>query len=324
MGRDEKPHGDAGFRGGPVEPLLILDANYLCHRAFHAVGPMFYGEEGTGAVFGVLRDIINFQDMFQTTRCVFVFDAGRTTHRHTAFPTYKSTRYKRHAEEPPETQKARADFVRQVVRLRESYLWDIGFRNIFYADGYEADDIIASIAGRVPPEDEAIVVASDQDLWQCIRTNVWCYNPHTRHAYNLATFKRNWYGLDPSWWPHIKALAGCKTDDIPGVPGVGEVTAARWVAGTLNPDTKKAAALRASRRLYRQNIKLTMLPWRGTPRCSVVLDEVTEDRWNSVVTALGMGTLRGKPPRCAARKSKGRKRHGTSKKGFGLGGSGGS
>lgn len=298
-------------------PILLIDTNYLCHRAFHAIGDLTHGEVGTGAIFGVLRDIVGLQDIFKTHRCAFAFDTKARGHRMDLLPTYKSGRRKRYAEETEDQQEARADFHRQIVRLRRDYLPSAGFNNVFHAPGYEADDIIAQIAMDLPDDDEAVIIASDQDLWQCLRRNVWFWNPNKKQGYSADAFRQEW-GLEPRRWADVKALAGCKSDDIPGVPGAGEATVAKWLRRELGAHTKAAKALAKSRKLYNSNIKLVRLPFPGTPSFEIVPDTVTEEKWQALADRLGMHSIRDTMPGGVATTNKGRKR-GTKQEGFGLG-----
>lgn len=300
------------------EPILLIDATYLSHRAFHAMGDLAYGDEGTGAVFGVLRDIVLLQDFFKTRRCVFAFDYGGRTHRHLLSPHYKLSRRERHAAEPEEAQIARQGFQEQLRRLRRDYLPRVGFRNVFEVRLFEGDDIIASVAATLPPWEEGIIIGSDQDLWQCIRENVWCWNPHRKQATTLETFQAEW-GLHPRRWAEVKALAGDATDDVYGIKGVGQVTAARWLRGELAPHTKTAKKLREQApAMLEANLPLVRLPFPDTPTFELHDDEVTEDKWQALADDLGMASIRNTVPRVAPRKSRGRKR-GKDEEGFGLG-----
>lgn len=298
---------DVGYRDEIKPPILLIDTNYLCHRAYHAMGDLTHGGRGTGAIYGVLRDIVSLQDYFATGRCVFALDYGGRGHRHNILPSYKSSRRARHAEESEEDREARKDFRRQISCLRTQYLPEAGFRNVYAVEGYEADDIIASIAADVPDHDEAVIIASDQDLWQCLRPNVWCWNPHKRRGYSIEKFREEW-GIEPEQWPDVKALAGCSTDDVPGVPGVGEITAAKWLRGALGAHTAAATKIAAATEVYQRNLELVQLPFPGTPKFKLRKDKVTEEKWQALADSLGMRSIRSAVPRTATRKSKGRKR----------------
>ena len=289
------------------EPLLVIDTTYLCHRAFHALGDLEHGGVGTGAVFGVLKDIVYLQDFFKTNRVAFAFDVGRG-HRHDILPTYKSSRHARHAEESDVEKEARADFAVQVKKLRTHYLPNAGFMNVFSAVGFEADDIIASICAGLPEDDEAIIVGTDQDLWQCLRKNVWIWNPHKKQAYTRIAFIAEW-GIFPRRWAEVKALAGCATDDVVGVRGAGEVTVARFLRGDLPAHHKIHAVLAGTgaREVRDRNMPIVKLPFPGTPKFTIQPDEVTEEKWAAMAAELGMKSIAGAAPRGAERKKRGRK-----------------
>jgi 5'-3' exonuclease len=246
---------------------------------------------------------------------VFAFDTGRPR-RCKLLPSYKSARAAKYAEESEEEQAARRDFHRQVQLLRTTYLPATGFRNVFAAHGFEADDIIAALAAGVPPEREAVIVSSDKDLWQCLRPNVYTWNAHTRRAYTYELFRAEW-GLEPSAWANVKALAGCNTDNVPGVPGVGEKTAARHLRGELGATTKAAAKIAVSGDLHTRNLAVVRLPYPNTPIFDMVPDEVTEAKWQALADMLGMNSIRATVPRAAKKQSRGRKRG--ERSGFGLG-----
>lgn len=297
-------------------PILLIDTNYLCYRAWHSLGELTYAGAGTGAVFGVLRDIVSLQDSFTTGRCVFAFDHGDPTHRQNLLPTYKTSRRARHAAESDEDKEARKDFQRQVRYLRTRYLPDVGFRNVFAAEGFEADDVIASVCASVPQDEEIVIIGTDHDLWQCLRENIWCWNPHKKLGYDINAFRKEW-GLEPERWPDVKALAGCNVDDVPGVRGVGELTAARWLRGDLGSHTAAGRKLAAATAIYNRNIRLVKLPFPGTPVFEIRPDDVTEEKWQVLANELGMRSIRSTVPRAAARKSKGRRRD-KRQTGFGL------
>lgn len=289
-------------------PLLVIDATYLCHRAFHAMGDLQHGGVGTGVVFGVLKDVVLLQEYFKTTRTVFAFDVG-IGKRVSIMPGYKLSRTTRHALAPVEEQEARADFHIQVKKLRTHYLPMAGFKNVFGAKGYEADDIVAQVCANILDDDEAIIIGSDKDLWQCLRRNVRMFNPTSKRAYTREDFKAEW-GMHPRKWATIKAYAGCSTDDVKGVHGAGEKTVAKFLRGELPTHHKIYTVLTGSgAALIRdQNLQIVKLPLAGLPPFMIQTDEVTEEKWQEMTKELGMKSLAKELPRCAARKLKGRRR----------------
>lgn len=301
-----------------MKPLILTDTNFLCYRAFHTMPELAHNDIGTGAVFGVLRDVVEFQKMFDTPHVAFAFDYEGKGLREEQMPGYKLTRKLRHDEESDEDKLRRANLKSQILEFRRTYLPRLGFNNVFAWRGLEADDIIASIAAAQPPGREVIIISSDQDLWQLITSDVWCYNPITRKAMTEEIFLKEW-PVVPSQWADVKAWAGCGTDDVPGIEGIGEITAAKWVAGRLRSHTKAWQKMSEGIETYNRNIGVVRLPFPGTPEFPLAEDNVTEEAWQNLADELGFKTIRGEIPLGARRISKGRKR-GKGKKGFGFGG----
>lgn len=280
-----------------TKPWLLLDCPYLAHRAYHALGDVLsFREEPTVVIYGIMRDISILMEEFLTDRVVFAFDFGYGK-RQELLPTYKCSREKAHENDSEEEQQSRRAFRHQIRRLRELYLPKLGFRNVFSQEGYEADDVIASIVKRTLKEDdEAIIVGTDQDLWQLINPNVSCYNPKTRRIIDVDAFVKQW-GIEPALWANVKALAGCTTDDVPGLRGVGEITAVKWFRGSLKPDSVIYRRINTEgMEVHNRNIKLVRLPFEGTERFALAKDEVTPERWQAVADKLGIQSLRDAIP----------------------------
>jgi DNA polymerase-1 len=265
---------------------LLVDCNGLCHRALHTTGGLSHNGQSTGVSFGLFRDLENLRDSFGPERTVLAFD-GPGSLRQQVYPGYKATR--RNREFTPEEKKIREEFYEEMRRLHGELLPVAGFRNVLLSAGYEADDIIAKICQNLPPSVDAVIVSSDADLMQCLAYNVVIYRPHTKKVVTAESFTEEW-GIPPKYWPHVKAYAGCSSDDIQGLFGVGEKTAARFLAGTLPPG-KKRDQLVAGQGIFNFNLPLVELPYPGLVLPEIVPDEVTQVRLNAVRTRLG---IRGK------------------------------
>jgi 5'-3' exonuclease len=277
---------------------LVLDTKYLCYRALNTTGGLSHGDIPTGVVYGFLRDVVGFQELFCTTRVVFCFDSAHS-HRAALLPTYKRGRREAEARLSPAEAAQKQQMREQIYRLQRRYLPNMGFNNVFQCEGYEADDIIASVCRHgIPAGDAAVIVGSDMDLWQLLETDrVVCYNPHHKTILDAKKFRETW-GLDPDQWPDVKALAGCATDDVPGIRGVGELTAAKYLRGELKPGsaTLRKIDCPAGHRTWRQNLRLVRLPFNDTPRFELSEDNVTEEGWHNVCDALGLRSLRDMAP----------------------------
>lgn len=263
---------------------VLLDCNFLVYRAHYAMPTLSVDGKATGATFGFLRDLRTFQDLWAPCRFVFAFDGGIAKRRE-ILPGYKQKR-KPATDEQKEIREA---IYSQIKRLRTKILPRLGYRNILWTQDYEADDQIAAACKAIPDDDSAVIVSADQDMWQLITANVYCYNPITSRSVTFQSFYKKW-GLDPSLWVHVKAAAGCRSDEIPGIKGVGELTAAAWYRGTLSSGDK-AKKLEKQLDIQTRNLKLVRLPFPGTPWPEWHKDVANETRWRKVCKRLGLDYL---------------------------------
>jgi 5'-3' exonuclease len=272
---------------------LLLDCNYLCHRAKYTTGDLSYGGDATGVIYGFLKSLGIFQDLFRTSNFVFCFDSAKSK-RKEIYPEYKANRWdKEKTEEEIEFDKS---FRKQVKKLRTTYLPMIGFKNVFIQKGYESDDVIASFCGNLQDGEEAIIISSDHDLYQCIAHNVSFYNPQSRKILTLQGFKKQ-YGIKPTEWALVKAIAGCATDNIKGIKGIGEKTAIKYLKGDLKKG-KKLLDINCSDgvRLALENHFLVCLPMKGTKKFKITQDELSKHGWRQVIELLGMKSIRDRMP----------------------------
>lgn len=272
---------------------LIIDVSYICHRNFHALKNMPAADIGTEVIFGFLHDVVRFQNRHGADNVVFCFDYGEPL-RKQIFPKYKISREKRHRKEPRDDRKRRGRLDRQMHRLRKRYLKEIGYQNILYQKGYEADDIIASVALNI--EDEAIIVSADHDFFQLLRPNVMIWNPNAQHMTTHESFRKE-FGLEPEQWAMVKALAGCKTDDVPGIEGIGEKTAAKFVAGFLDHEYKAYKTIMKKLAIWKRNMPLVKLPYQGVNKFKLHKDKVTQKSWRAFARRKHMRSLLSVFPR---------------------------
>ena len=273
---------------------LLLDSNYLAYRALHTTGKLTHENVPTGVIYGFLRDVVNLQNHHVTNHIVFCFDHGESL-RKVVYPGYKISRQQRRKEQTPEEKMIHDAMHQQLTLLREEYLEEFGYNNIHYQEGYEADDMIASICHNLKPKDKAIIVSADHDLFQLLNDQVICYNPAKQVAITAESFTEK-FGVAPSQWCDVKAIAGCSSDDVIGVAGVGELTAAKWLAGRLKPGSKKFEAIVKGNKLWRKNLPIVRLPYVGTEVKPLYRDETTDEKWEGLVSRLGMKSLLREAP----------------------------
>jgi len=266
---------------------IIVDCNYICHRAKHSVGHLEFKGIQTGVAYGFLCEMLHLMEFHRSRNLVFCWDYGKNK-RKEIYPGYK----KRDPMTEEEIEE-RKDFQRQQKLLREEYLPAVGFKNIFYQWGYEADDMIAAFAESVQIENEGVIISSDKDLLQCISPNV-SFNAPGKPCLSYQGFYRE-YGIMPSDWAKVKALAGCLSDKIEGIKGVGEKTALKYLKKELNTKSKvyKRIISHEGKHIRKRNYRLVKLPFRGTRLPSLQKDELSLDKWNEVIVKrLGMRSLR--------------------------------
>ncbi len=273
---------------------ILLDCPFLCHRMKHAMGDLSFKGSATGIIYGFLKSLSGFQDLFRTSNFVFCWDS-KTSKRKEIYPKYKANRdNKEYTDEEIEFDRA---FRKQMRKLRTTYLPMIGFKNIFVQRGYEGDDIIASISQCLNEKDEAVIITSDKDLYQCIRPTVTFYNPQTGKILTLQGFKKQ-YGIHPIRWGLVKSFAGCTTDNVKGIKGVGEKTAIKYMEKELGTYTKAYHAITSPEgvTIFDRNQLLVNLPLEGIRIFKLRRDKLSEEGWRQVVKLLGMHSIKDRMP----------------------------
>lgn len=193
--------------------ILLLDSNSLINRAFYAM-PFMSTKDGTptNAVYGFVNMLIRLIEEHKPTHIAAVFDRKEPTFRHKMYDGYKATR-----KPMPD------DLAKQMPVLKD--LLSVMDIKLLELPGYEADDIIGTIAKRF--DDDTIIVSGDRDVLQLVDGNTVVFNTKRGvtdiKVYNLESLKEE--GFTPSQIIEYKALAGDHSDNIPGASGVGEKTA---------------------------------------------------------------------------------------------------
>jgi DNA polymerase-1 len=201
-------------------PVLLFDGFSLLYRAFFALPAMNTAAgEPTSALYGLATVVLKLLRQERATAAVFALDEGGPSLRKAAFAGYKGSRLA-----------APTPLGRQVRRLRE-LIAAFGFP-CYSAPSYEADDVLATLAGELRAAGQgAVVVTGDLDLLQCaggpVRVHVVGRGVEGRTYDEAAVWAR--FGVAPAELPDWKALAGDVSDEIPGVPGVGGKTATALV-----------------------------------------------------------------------------------------------
>lgn len=272
-----------------MNKFLIIDSNYLCHRAANTTGHLTHEGKPTGIAFGMFKTIAQLRDKFETDNLIFCWDYGRNK-RIKIDPAYKS---KRRKECPTDDELLLKNILeQQMTQLRTEFIPQLGF-NSLWAAGFEADDIIANICQRTPKGSQSIIVSSDGDLFQLLDADrVVYYRINKGVIYTEADLLAE-YCVFPMQWQDVKAIAGCTSDNVKGVAGVAEKTAAKYLNGSLRPQSKAFIAITKAADLWEHNLSLVSLPLPGTPSLKIKKTKYNNDQWHTLCGKLGFTSLGG-------------------------------
>ncbi len=203
------------------KPLLLLfDGNALVHRAFHALPPLTQPKTGelVNAVYGFASTLLKVFADFKPTHWAVAFDRPTPTFRHEMFEEYKAQR--------PATPEELKSQIKKVHQLVEAF-----HIPVFEIDGFEADDVLGTLSQQADEQGvETIIVTGDNDMLQAVLPRVKALVPRRTFTdtilYDEEAVEQK-YGIKPEQLADLKALAGDVSDNIPGLPGVGEKTAAK-------------------------------------------------------------------------------------------------
>ena len=204
--------------------LLLLDGHSLAYRAFFALPVENFSTttgQPTNAVYGFTAMLINVLRDEQPTHVAVCFDRGEPTFRHEQFVEYKANR-----KETPEDFRSQLSLIFEVLDA-------LGVKWLS-APGYEADDLIATLATVAAADGmDVLIVTGDRDALQLVSGQVTVLMTRrgitemTRFTPDAVQEK---YGLSPDQYPDFAAVRGDPSDNLPGIPGVGEKTATKWIS----------------------------------------------------------------------------------------------
>ncbi len=260
--------------------ILLIDGHSLAYRAFYAL-PLenFSTSSGqhTNAIYGFASMLLNLIRDEKPTHIAAAFDVSRKTFRTEAFPEYKANRAK-----TPDEFRSQITFINELLEAFQI--------KSFECEGFEADDILATIVAHEGVESEILICTGDRDAFQLVTENVTVLYPK-KGVTDLARMNPEAviekYGLTPEQYPDFAALRGDPSDNLPSIPGVGEKTASKWIKeyGSLKEliahvdevPGKAGEALRESLNNVIRNRELTQL------RRDVPIDiSISQLEWNGI------------------------------------------
>ena len=248
---------------GNPKRLLLIDGHSMAYRAFYAL-PVENFKTSTGqstnAIYGFASMLINLIKEERPTHLAVAFDVSRKTFRTEKFPEYKANR-----SSTPDEFRSQMSYLNEMVDC-------FGIKH-FEMEGYEADDIIASLAKQAQKEGfQVLICTGDRDSFQLVNENTTVLYPKkgvTEMSRMTPESVNEKYGLTPTQYPDFAALRGDPSDNLPAIPGVGEKTATKWISdyGSLEKllananeiAGKVGESLRANLSVVRLNRELTQL-----------------------------------------------------------------
>jgi DNA polymerase-1 len=246
------------------KPLVLVDGSSYLFRAYHALPPLTTSDKKpTGAMKGVIAMLKRLAKDYAGSPIAVVFDAKGRSFRNDLYPAYKANR------------PSMPDDLRQQIAPTHDIIRALGLP-LLIIDGVEADDVIGTLAQEATQTKRDVVIStSDKDIAQLVSDHVTLVNTMTDTRLDRAgVFEK--FGVPPELMIDYLALMGDTSDNIPGVPGVGPKTAAKWLAehGSLDGVMAQAAKMpgKAGDNLRASLATLPLSKQLATIKCDVVLD----------------------------------------------------
>jgi DNA polymerase-1 len=258
--------------------LLLVDGSALLYRSHFAFikNPLRSAKgEGTSAVFGVLQTLLPILDQRRPDRIAVVFDTAAPTFRHRVYAEYKA-----HRPRMPE------DLVAQIARVREMIRL-LGIP-IVEQEGVEADDLIGSLAKEAERDGaEACVLTGDKDFYQLVSDRIRLLVPKGKGAEHATIDRsgvRERFGVEPEEMVDLLALMGDASDNVPGVPGVGEKTAAQLIQKFHGLERLYASLDQVERASLRETLKQNEHQARLSQRLVTIRHDLPLDHhWHELI-----------------------------------------
>lgn len=236
--------------------ILLVDGKNILYRSLYSKTDLSYKGMKTSIYYLFLNTIQSVANKCNASNTIIMLDSGHSFRRE-IYPDYKK---KKNNLDPK--------ILEQILQIKEEYpdfkkiLKQLGFAT-YLRHGLEADDLIASYCKTCNVFNEEIVILSgDEDLYQLLSNKVKIIDPKTKKVKNEKWFKKE-YSIDPSLWSLVKAIGGCKSDNVIGVNGVAEKTAIKYLKDELKSSNQAFKDIKEfiNEDKAKFNLQLTKLPF---------------------------------------------------------------
>lgn len=250
--------------------IIVIDGNFIAHMC-RFTERIRHKKKECGVIKKVLDTILDCAISYDTNEIAIVWDSKHSW-RKKKYPWYKEKRTKDRQQLSPQEKEDLKSMYRQIDELMK-LLPSIGFNNSISQNGIEGDDLMAMIC-RNYPSHKIVLVASDHDLYQLLDRNVSMIVPRGEYLgkeYRYKDFEEE-FGITADKWHLVKAIAGCSSDEVPGVgrsinnhdlvARIGEKTACNYLSGNLSQTTKayKRIICDEAQSIIQRNLELVKLP----------------------------------------------------------------
>jgi len=253
----------------PDNPLILIDGSSYLFRAYHALPPLTTTRgQATGAIKGVINMVRSLIKEYPESPIAVVFDAKGKTFRSDIYEQYKA-----HRPPMPDDLRSQIEPIHEIIKAMGLPL--------IVVPGVEADDVIGTLAQQATAQKcDTLISTGDKDLAQLVNEHVTLLNTMTKEVLDIDGVK-NKFGLGPEQIIDYLGLMGDKSDNIPGVPGVGPKTAVKWLEeyGTAEQLIERADEIKgkAGENLREHIEQLRLSRELATIKCDVELDIGLED-----------------------------------------------
>lgn len=233
-------------------PLTILiDGKWMLYRALNVQTVLSHNDMNTSMYYYLLSSIKSVCKKMQPDNVIILWDSNKSL-RKKIFPEYK-----RKNKEMDDNLKNQLQMIHDQYNSIRMFMKKLGFAS-FNRLGLEADDLFALYCEQNRDIQQICIVSRDEDLYQLLHENVFIFNPKEKKTKDKKWFIKN-YGIEPEQWALSKAISGCSSDAIPGLKGVGESTALKYIRNEL----KKKDTIDSQWEKVEFYLKLTKLPFQN-------------------------------------------------------------
>jgi len=234
------------------ECIMFIDGKHLVYRSQYSsnVSSLSYEDQATGIYFGFFNTLKSMANLFNPVNTIILWDSFHDSVRKQEYAGYKERTSNLTDEQAEAKNKVHEEYP-LIVEMCEQ----LGFASELL-EGYEADDLFALYVNKYPYLNK-VLITRDEDLYQCLDENTIIYSPDDKKKKDRKWFIRK-YGIVPEQWGLYKALAGCSSDTVPGIKGIGPKGALAYLKNEASSKISKKISDNIDQ--YELCKRLTVLP----------------------------------------------------------------